>query len=217
MANLLPFTILALKSLRERYPDRILILGGVGSKAVEDNILKKYPWLDIICRGEGELTAPSLLKAIYQKDNLSKVTGISYRHNGSVYHNPDRPRIKVLDSISFPSFEKIELHHYAGYGMMTSRGCPYPCTFCSVAPVWNMESYSRSPENIVAEMQHLNREAGVDLFLFQDEFFISGKKQVMDFCNRLRQTKLNVEWKAFGRVNLVDNEMMRVMSDSGCV
>jgi len=53
--------------------------------------------------------------------------------------------------------------------MMTSRGCPYLCTFCSVAPVWNLESHSRSPRNIVDEMEFLNRTAGVDLFLFQDD------------------------------------------------
>ncbi len=111
----------------------------------------------------------------------------------------------------------MDLARYKGYGMMTSRGCPYPCTFCSVAPVWNLESYSRSPQNIVAEMEFLNRRAGVDLFLFQDEFFVSGKRQVMEFCGELRRRSLNVQWKAFGRVNLVDEEMMRAMADSGCV
>jgi len=101
--------------------------------------------------------------------------------------------------------------------MMTSRGCPYPCTFCSVAPVWNLESHSRSPANIIDEMLLLNHTAGVDLFLFQDEFFISGKRQVMEFCEGLRRTQLNVRWKAFGRVNLTDVEMMNAMAETGCV
>jgi len=79
---------------------------------------------------------------------------------------------------------------------MTSRGCPYPCTFCSVAPVWNLQSYSRSAKNIVDEMEFLHRAAGVDLFLFQDEFFVSGKRQVMEFCRELRARSLDVQWKA---------------------
>jgi len=58
MANLLPFTILAAKALKERYPDKKIILGGVGSKSVEDKILRRFPWIDIISRGEGELTGP---------------------------------------------------------------------------------------------------------------------------------------------------------------
>ena len=217
MANLLPFTIVAMQALRARYPGNTLALGGVGSKSVEDKILRRFPWIDVICRGEGERTVPELLGALRDGGDLSGVRGVSYRDGAGVHHNPDRERIKDLDTIPFPAFEKIDLPKYAGYGMMTSRGCPYPCTFCSVAPVWNMESHSRSPRNIVEEMKLLNREAGVDLFLFQDEFFVSGKSQVMDFCRELTASGLDAEWKAFGRVNLMDVEMMRAMADSGCV
>jgi len=218
MANLLPFTILAMRALRERFPDRTLVLGGVGSKAVEELILRRFPWIDIICRGEGERTAPDLLDAIKTGRDLATVDGISFRRaDGTIVHNPDRERIRDLDSIGFPSWRKIDLPRYAGYGMMTSRGCPYPCTFCSVAPVWNLESYSRSPANIVAEMVQLNRQAGVDLFLFQDEFFVSGKRHVMEFCRLLGDSGLKVQWKAFGRVNLMDVEMMQAMAASGCV
>lgn len=217
MANLLPFSIMALKALREKYPDRTLVLGGVGSKAVEDKILTRFPWIDIICRGEGEITAPHLLHELNNGSNLETVEGVSYRSDGRITHNTNRKRIPDLDGIAFPAFEKVDLARYAGYGMMTSRGCPYPCTFCSVAPVWNLESYSRSPRNIVAEMKQLHQEAGVDLFLFQDEFFVCGKKQVMEFCRELDRQSLEVEWKAFGRVNLVDEELMRAMADHGCL
>ena len=217
MANLLPFTIHAMRAVKQRWPDRTLVLGGVGSKAVEDPILERFPWVGIIARGEGERTGPELLRTLRDGGDLRSVAGISWRANGTVHHNRRRERIKDLDAIPFPAFHKVDLSAYAGYGMMTSRGCPYPCTFCSVAPVWNLESYSRSPENIVAEMVHLHREAGVDLFLFQDEFFVSGKRQVMAFCRELARTGLKLEWKAFGRVNLVDTEMMRAMADGGCL
>jgi radical SAM superfamily enzyme YgiQ (UPF0313 family) len=66
-------------------------------------------------------------------------------------------------------------------------------------------------------MEFLHREAGVELYLFQDEFFVSGKRHVMDFCRELAARGLDVYWKAFGRVNLVDEEMMRAMADCGCV
>jgi radical SAM superfamily enzyme YgiQ (UPF0313 family) len=217
MANLLPFTLLALRALRTAFPDRTLVLGGVGSKAVEEKILSRFPWVDIICRGEAELTGPELLEAIRTGGDLAQVPGLSFRRDGQITHTPDRPRIRDLDTIPLPAFEKVDLKRYAGYGMMTSRGCPYPCTFCSVAPVWNLESYSRSPLNIVDEMEYLYRHAGVDLFLFQDEFFVSGKTQVMRFCDELRRRDMRVQWKAFGRVNLVDEEMMQAMADSGCV
>ncbi len=217
MANLLPFTMLAFKALRQKYPEHTLVLGGVGSKSVEDKILQRFPWLDIVCRGEAERTGPELLHALRNGGGLSEVRGLSFRNNVSVFHNPDRERIQDLDTIPFPAFEKIDLGRYAGFGMMTSRGCPYRCTFCSVAPVWNFESRSRSPRNIVEEMKLLKKQAGVDLFLFQDEFFVSGKEQVMDFCRELQREELGVEFKAFGRINLVDREMMRALADSGCI
>lgn len=217
MANLLPFTILALKALRNKYPDRTFVLGGVGTKSVEDKILRRFDWIDTICRGEAEQTGPELLHVLREKGDLSQVKGLSFRSNGSINHNPDRERINDLDSIAFPAFEKVDLSRYTGFGMMTSRGCPYQCTFCSVAPVWNLESYHRSPRNIIAEMKLIKKQAGVDLFLFQDEFFISGKKHVMDFCRELQREELDIEFKAFGRVNLVDHEMMQALSDSGCI
>ncbi len=217
MANLLPFSILALKALRERYPDRKLVLGGVGASSVEEKILTRFPWIDVICCGEGEQTGPLLLDALINNNSLSTVNGIAFRNNSTINFTPKRSYIQNINNIPFPAFEKIKLKQYAGYGLMTSRGCPYLCTFCSVAPIWNQVSNSRSPKNIVEEMELLNKEAGVDMFLFQDEFFVSGKKHVLDFCKELRLSKLNVEWKAFGRVNLVDGEMMRAMADCGCL
>ena len=218
MANLLPFTILALQALRQAYPDRRLILGGVGSKSVEELLLARFPWIDIVCRGEGELTGPHLLQTLRDHGDLAGVPGISYRDSaGGIHHNVDRALICDLDAMALPAFSHIDLPSYAGYGMMTSRGCPYPCTFCSVAPVWNWQTHSRSPKSIVAEMRHLNETAGVKLFLFQDEFFISGKRHVMDFCNELRNSGLAINWKAFGRVNLTDREMMQAMADTGCL
>jgi radical SAM superfamily enzyme YgiQ (UPF0313 family) len=218
MANLLPFAILAMKAIRQRWPDRKLILGGVGSKCVEQQILSRFGWINVICRGEGELAGPQLVRALRDGGDLSGVRGISWRDDrGAVHHNPDQARIADLDASALPAFDRIDLRQYAGYGMMTSRGCPYLCTFCSVAPVWNWETHHRSPRNIVAEMRLLHEKAGVDLFLFQDEFFISGKKQVMDFCGALASSGLKVQWKAFGRVNLTDVEMMQAMADCGCL
>ncbi|MBN1979890.1 MAG: radical SAM protein [Chitinivibrionales bacterium] len=217
MANLLPFTVLAAKALKQRYNNSKIVLGGVGSKGVEEILLRRFPWIDIIVRGEGERTGVEMVRALSAGHTLAGIAGLSFQADGRNVHNQERPRIRDLDTLPFPAFSKVNLSRYAGYGMMTSRGCPYPCTFCSVAPVWNLESYSRSPENIIAEMKFLKAEAGVDLFLFQDEFFMSGKRQVMDFCRFLSASGLHVEWKAFGRVNLIDEEMMRAMVESGCI
>ncbi|MCX6560595.1 MAG: radical SAM protein [Candidatus Aminicenantes bacterium] len=217
MTNLLPFAILALQSLKERYPDRPIILGGVGPKSVERQIMERFPWIDVIAMGEGEISAPGLVAALRQKRELSNIPGIAYRRHGEILVNPRPPRIRELDSIRFPAFHRIDLKRYAGYGILTSRGCPYECTFCSVAPIWDRISYSRSAENIIQEMRFVHEKSGADLFLFQDEFFVSSKRRVLDFCRELKKSGLPVQWKTFGRVDLTDEETMAEMADAGCI
>ena len=216
MANLLPFTLLALQDFKRAHPDTTVVLGGVGSKSVERLILERCPWLDVIARGEGEVSGPLLLRALKGRTPLDAVPGISFRRDGCYIETPRAPRITNLDTILPPAFEHVRFADYEGYGMITSRGCPYPCTFCSVAPVWDRETYSRSVPDLVAEMKRLHEEHGIKLFLFQDEFMVSGKKRIMEFCEALDQTGLRVKWKAFGRINLTDEETMRAMADTGC-
>ena len=202
MANLLPFTLLALKDFKRANPDKVVVLGGVGSKSVEKLILESCPWVDVIARGEGEVSGPVLIRALREGTPLEDVPGASFMRGGRYVETPRAPRIADLDSLPPPAFERITVSDYEGYGMVTSRGCPYPCTFCSVAPVWDLESYSRSEANVVAEMKQLHEEHGVRLFLFQDEFFVSGKRRVMEFCEKLAASGLEIKWKAFGRINL---------------
>ena len=218
MANLLPFAILAMKEYKKQHPEATLILGGVGSKAVEEQILERFPWIDVIAVGEGERTGPELLAAIRRGDDLTRVAGLVVRgRDGRIVRTPMRERVPDLDVIPFPAFEHIDLKQYRGYGLMSSRGCPYPCTFCSVAPVWDHASTFRSIGNIVDEMQMLHEKAGVKMFLFQDEYFVSKKARVMEFCDALSRSGLKVMWKSFGRVDLTDREMMEAMAATGCV
>ncbi|MEW6357458.1 MAG: radical SAM protein [Planctomycetota bacterium] len=216
MANLLPFTLLALQDFKARHPDRTVVLGGVGSKTVERLVLERCPWVDVIARGEGEVSGPLLLKALKENTALDDVPGISFMRHGRYVENARAPRITNLDSLPPPSFRHIRFADYEGYGMITSRGCPYPCTFCSVAPVWDWETHSRSVANLVAEMKQLHEEQGVNLFLFQDEFMVSGKSRILAFCEALDRSGLSVKWKAFGRINLTDEETMRAMAGTGC-
>lgn len=216
MANLLPFTLLSMKAFKEAYPDRMLILAGVGPKAVEELILERFEWVDIIVRGESERLAPMLLAALQAGESLTGVPGISYRDVERIVHTDRPPRIENLDRITPPAYHHIDLSEYTGYGVITSRGCPYPCTFCSVAPVWDLESHHRSSESVVEEMKRLH-EQGAELILFQDEFFLSGRKRVTDFCGALERSGLDLMWKAFGRINLTDGETMDAMERTGCV
>jgi radical SAM superfamily enzyme YgiQ (UPF0313 family) len=218
MANLLPFTILAARELKKRYPNHTIVLGGVGAKAVEEDVLRRFPWIDMIAHGEAENAIVPLVETLKTGSDLSAVPGLFYRaKDSSIVCNQAPARIEDLDGILRPAYHKIDLNAYDAYGMISSRGCPYKCSFCSVAPIWNHKCHFRSPEDVVAEMVELHEAAGVELFLFQDEFFVSSKQAVVRFCDALKKSSLEVKWKAFARVDIADEDMMQRMADAGCL
>jgi anaerobic magnesium-protoporphyrin IX monomethyl ester cyclase len=217
MANLLPYTLLVAQALKARHPEKTLIMGGTGPTAVERGILDRFDAVDVIVRGEGERTIIELMDALAGGRSLERVAGISYRFNGSVAENPARSRISDLDKLPWPAYHKLDMAAYQGYGVVTSRGCPYRCVFCSVAPIWEHQAVLRSVQSVVAEMRHLVETYGVTMFLLQDEYFVSDKARMLDFCTQLKSAGLPVHWKCFARVNLVDEEMLRAMLDAGCV
>ncbi len=217
MANLLPFVLYALPFLKASYPDRTIILGGVGPAAIENQVLERVPAVDIVYRGEGERSAPALIKALRQGAPLDAIPNISFRSNGRIVHNPSTPRVKDLDSLPRPSYRHLDFRTYVGHNILGSRGCPYPCTFCSITPIWGWKAYSRSSQDILDEMIEMHHTYGVKQFLFQDEYFVSSPERVLDFCRRLKASGLDITYKSFARVDLVNEESLRAMADTGCV
>lgn len=217
MANLLPYTLLVAQALKARHPEKVVILGGTGPTAVERPILQKFNAVDVIVRGEGERTIVELMNALGGGHDLHAVPGISFRSDGSAVENRPRPRISDLDALPWPAYQRLDMAAYQGCGVVTSRGCPYRCTFCSVAPIWGHKAVLRSVENVVAEMQHLFETYGVTMFLLQDEYFVSDKARMLSFCSALKSAGLPLSWKCFARINLVDEDMLCAMAAAGCV
>jgi anaerobic magnesium-protoporphyrin IX monomethyl ester cyclase len=217
MANLLPFAILLGRELKRRQPEKTIVLGGVGAKSVEAEILRRFPEIDVVAYGEGEVSGPILVDRLVRGLSLSGCPNIFYRENGVVLRTPPCPRIEHPGRIPYPAYDRIDLSRYGGIGMITSRGCPFHCTFCSVAPVWGFEPHLRSCEDIIAEMEYLLERGKTDLFLFQDEFFLASPERAKELSRQLIASGLDVRWKAFGRVNLIDREAMELMARSGCV
>ena len=174
MANLLPFTILAMRALKERYPDRTLVLGGVGTKAVEEQILARFPWIDIICRGEGELTGPELLRTIAARRRPGGRAGRVLPPRRP--HRPQaRPRSGStdLDAIPLPGLREGRPEALRRLRHDDQPRLPVSLHVLLGGPGVEPRELQPRPANIVDEMELLHRAAGVDLFLFQDEFFVS--------------------------------------------
>ena len=218
MANLLPFTLLALRSFKTDHPDVFVALGGVGPASVEERILELCPWIDAVGFGEGEKYVPILVNAaMEEKPALASVPSIVWNDRGQFRRNSPAQRLAQLDSLPYPAYHLVDVSKYKGINMLSSRGCPFPCTFCSVAPIWGRHPVLRSPESIVAEMRFLHDRHGAELFLFQDEYFVSSAQRVQAICSAIRKEGLQVRWKAFGRIDLTDAGTMEAMARAGCV
>jgi anaerobic magnesium-protoporphyrin IX monomethyl ester cyclase len=218
MANLLPFTLLVAERVKRQHPEKTILLGGVGPFGVESLILKKFPWIDFVVQGEAETTLPQLLESLPEPERISQVSGVFYRqHDGSIRQTGQVSRIRDLDILPLPAYHRLDMSLYDAFGIISSRGCPYECSFCSVAPVWNRTTTYRSHENIIGEIRLLHENYGVKTVLFQDEFFYSSDDKILNFCNLLKESGLPVRWKCYGRVNLVSEYVMKRMAEAGCI
>ena len=217
MANLLPFSILVARAIKDRWPEKTIVLGGVGPASVESRVLERFPEIDIIAYGEGDVSVPILLRKLIDHDDLSDCPNIYYREDDFVVRTERAPRISDLSNQPFPAYEKTDLSRYNGIGLMTSRGCPFTCSFCSVAPIWDFQPYLREPRDIVREMAYVTDRGQTDLFLFQDEYLLASPARAKELSRCILESGLKVRWKAFGRINLVDQESMELMAESGCV
>lgn len=113
MANLLPFTILAAKELKRRWPDRLIVLGGVGPKAVEDKIVARFWWIDAVAHGEGERSIVDLVRQAKNGRDWSRVPGLVYRQNGGVACTEAAPRIDDLTALGWPALHRLDYSVYA--------------------------------------------------------------------------------------------------------
>lgn len=209
-----------------------VVLGGPLASTFPRELLEKSR-ADFIVIGEGEKTVAELLSAIERGGGFENIEGIAYRENGQV--NITRPVAPILemDTIPFPArhlldMEKYIRNHFESFGisikefgkirstnLVSSRGCPYQCTFC-FKDLWGNKWRGRSPENIINEIASLKEAYGINGFFFNDDTFVMNSERVFEFCRLLRERKLNIVWYCNGRVNLMTEEILKAMYDSGC-
>jgi radical SAM superfamily enzyme YgiQ (UPF0313 family) len=203
-----------------------VVLGGTHVTALPHDILKNE-FVDIVVRKEGELTTLELIHALEKNIELNDVLGISFKSNGEIIHNPDRDYIHNLDTIPFPARELLKNDDYRigdlGFNpkksftaMMTSRGCPSKCIFCSSNIVFGRKPRFRSAKNIVDEMDQIVNKFGINQIKLYDDTFTLRPKLVIETCNEILDRGLNINWACSTRVSNVSNELLSKMKEAGC-
>lgn len=204
-------------------PGLMTIAFGIHVSELPEESMGMEKSLDFIVRREPELTMGELLCALRDKGDLSSVSGISYRRDGEVVNNPESPCIEDLDSLPFPAWHLVDRAKYTlpytrkQYLLITpARGCYRRCIFCVAKGYYGSRLRMRSIDSVIREIEWIGNEFGINNFLVWTESFTLKRKFVMDFCEALKEKKLQVSWVCNSRVDDVDPEMLRALKDAGC-
>lgn len=188
--------------------------------------------IDYGIRGEGEITFVELLKNLEKKGDPSGVAGIIYRREGKIVFTPLRPYIENLDeiTISFGAWDLINIKEYAKYSnwngslkekfympVLTSRGCPFPCTFCSERETQGKKFRARSPENVFYEIKALHERYGVKEIHFFDAVFNFDVERAQKICRLIIGSgmKLKLAFPHGIRADIMTDDLMHLMRKAG--
>jgi radical SAM superfamily enzyme YgiQ (UPF0313 family) len=186
--------------------------------------------VDIIVRGEGEITFLELVQKLSSGEDYREIDGISFRDDEGVPRsNPDREVIKDLDSLPLPAWHLAPMEKYFEVFakrefsiqkpctvIMTSRGCPGNCTFCANRAMWGRGVRRRTPVNVLKEIEYLHHEYGVKDIHFLDDTFTFNKGWNNTFYDELVKSGMGITWRCQGRVDTVNRDMLRTMKKVGC-
>ena len=211
--------------LKKANPDLTILLGGTHATLLPEETLARAPEIDIIVRGEGEETIIDLLQALEHNQPLDNIPGINYRKNGRVISTAARTTTVDMDSLPFLAYHLLPWRRYKPhppYGrvlpftaVITSRGCPYHCAYCS-KPVFGNKFRAQSPERVIEEIAFLKEKFGVREVSFYDDVFTLDKKRAIAIADGIIKRGIKISWTCEARVNLVDRELLHHIKQAGC-
>jgi Fe-S oxidoreductase len=211
------------KKIRNSGYQGIIAIGGTHVTALPETVLADCPEIDIILRNEYDVT----ITEIAQERAKKEILGISYIESGRVLHNEDRPPLTDLDALPFVSqiYKKnldIRKYFYAlaqhpMIQIVSSRGCPHQCNFCSYPQTMGGRNYrTRSPQNFVEELESITQEMPeIKEIFIEDDTFTVDKKRVVEICNLIIARGLKLTWSANVRAD-VPYDVLKKMKDAGC-
>jgi anaerobic magnesium-protoporphyrin IX monomethyl ester cyclase len=213
-----PKAVATARRVKRVAPTLPVVVGGCHVTFTADNTLLENPEIDIVVRGEGEMTLLELVRCIAANDSLQKVQGISYRQDGnSVAHTPDRPFIADLNTLPLPARHLVPLLEYEKPGaLIASRGCPHRCIFCAASAMSGHRYRIRQPDLVVDEVEHLYTEYGVRDFIFMDDTFTAlPKRLTIPVCRGILARRLDITFGCESRVDVVTPELIALLVQAG--
>lgn len=208
----------------------VLVGGAHPSSAPKECLEDKN--IDIVIRGEGEVPFLRLLKNNFKGD-LSQIKGLYYRKGSELLFTGNGEYIKNLDEIPYPAYHKLDMEKYlevsskglaqrgmfsSTFSVITSRGCPYQCVFCSIHNISGSKWRSRSPSNVLGEMDMLIKKYGAKHILFEDDNLTMDIKRAEEIFDKIAQQYPDISWSAPNgiRADRMTTQLAKSMKKSGC-
>ncbi len=215
------------KVAKQVRPEAFVMLGGPHFTGTAYDTLSHIPFVDGVVSGEAEVTIVELVQALQANDSLRKVDGLAFRENGMIVENRPRQRIPDLNVLPLPARHLIPWERYnfqlevPGKGMqpaaniMTSRGCPFHCTFCATPTNWGRRVRGISPENVLKEIEHVIERYNAKVIWFYDDTFNYNPRRAMQICDMIIERKLDIKWYCEVRVDLMSRKLTAKMAEAG--
>ena len=172
--------------------------------------------VDICVSGETEETIVKILNTLHNPEGLADIPGVSYKKENKIFYGKPCIYIEDINTISMPLRESLlNIDHYSSEDMgviMTSRGCPFRCAFCSHP----QKVRYRNLDNVIEEIKHVIVKYHTKQFAFKDDSFTVSKKRVIQFCEMLIKEGIQINWDCTTRVDILDDELIGIMKKAGC-
>jgi anaerobic magnesium-protoporphyrin IX monomethyl ester cyclase len=203
---------------------RTVVMGGYHVTFMDEDTLRTGV-VDYVVRGEGENIFPDLVDCLASGGNPAQIRGLSFLVEGQVFRTPDAPPVEDLDSLPFPARDLLPMHkyrksHLSGRrltSVITSRGCPYNCFFCSSSSFAGRRWRARSTKNVVDEIEHIRTKYDFGAIAFLDDNFTLSPQRVQEICREMVRRGVDVFWWCFSRVDTIvrHERMVEEMAKAG--
>jgi anaerobic magnesium-protoporphyrin IX monomethyl ester cyclase len=211
-----------LKAAKAALPKVVTMIGGPHVTVMDEQVFAESQNVDIVVRSEGEQTMLELASLASEGNlkNLTQVSGITFQNAGRVIRNPDRPFMQDIDSLPYPAHKHFDVGKYkildkTYLPIITSRGCPFSCSFCAGYKMCGRGFRGRSPKKVVDELEWLRDEFGGGAFAFYDDTFTFDVNRAIAICDEMKTVNLiSVDCRT--RVDKVSKELLSKLRSSGC-
>jgi len=218
MSDRMPEAVFALRLFKARNPATVVIVGGAGPTECAEPLLKAFDHIDCAVVGEGEATIVEVMTALRDTGvaGLHGIAGIVARVDGELWVGPPRERLRDLDALAWPEACTWPLHAYDSTSIVTARGCPFPCSFCSIVNQWGRKLRARSVPRVIEEIAWLQRRRPGSFLHIEDDTFTVDRRRVLAFCDALQGAGLAIEWGCTARIDAIDEALVERMVAAGC-